>query len=362
MKKSDRIPVLVTGVGGGGHGAQILKALRLAQTNYEIVGTDISPNSTGLKLVDHAYLVPPANDDSYIGSLLELCRRHDVVAAFHGSEPELRVLSRNRECFSTENILLPINPARTIELCMDKLKTSQFLLEAGFPVPRFALLQTRADIESFDCFPVVIKPHIGGGGSSNVYIAQNPQQLAAITDYLSVYTDSFYAQEYVGTPDTEFTVGVLCDFDDGEVINSIAVHRNVRSALSSLVRVKNVSGRAELGTELIISSGISQGAIGKFPEVTETCEKIAREIGARGAVNIQCRSVDSQVFTFEINPRFSGTTSLRAMVGYNEPDILIRKHLFGEVPQRGFAFSSGHIARGLSETLIDNSISPKPVL
>ena len=77
-------------------------------------------------------------------------------------------------------------------------------------------------------------------------------------------------------------------------------------------------------------------------------------LGCRGAVNIQCRMVESKVYVFEINPRFSGTTSLRAMVGYNEPDILIRKHLLGENIKSNFTYKSGVIMRGLEEKFINN--------
>jgi carbamoyl-phosphate synthase large subunit len=52
---------------------------------------------------------------------------------------------------------------------------------------------------------------------------------------------------------------------------------------------------------------------------------------------------------FEINPRFSGTTSLRAMKGYNEPDCLLRKHLFGEEIKVRFDYGSGLILRSLCE-------------
>jgi carbamoyl-phosphate synthase large subunit len=50
----------------------------------------------------------------------------------------------------------------------------------------------------------------------------------------------------------------------------------------------------------------------------------------RGPANIQCRLVGDEVKVFEVHPRFSGTTSIRAMVGFNEPDILIRNYLFNE--------------------------------
>jgi len=55
-------------------------------------------------------------------------------------------------------------------------------------------------------------------------------------------------------------------------------------------------------------------------------------------VNVQCRLVDGEVVVFEINPRFSGTTSLRAMVGYNEPDVLFRHHVLGEPIEPHFPY------------------------
>ena len=99
----------------------------------------------------------------------------------------------------------------------------------------------------------------------------------------------------------------------------------------------------------MISSGISRGDIGRFPEVTAQCKEIAKAIGARGPINIQCRLVDGVVKVFEINPRFSGTTSLRAMVGYNEPDILLRRHVYGLDVEPDFEFEEATIIRSLIE-------------
>jgi carbamoyl-phosphate synthase large subunit len=55
---------------------------------------------------------------------------------------------------------------------------------------------------------------------------------------------------------------------------------------------------------------------------------------------------------FEINPRFSGTTSIRAMMGYNEPDLLLRRHLRGEALTPRFPYRSGMVLRSLGETLV----------
>jgi carbamoyl-phosphate synthase large subunit len=55
--------------------------------------------------------------------------------------------------------------------------------------------------------------------------------------------------------------------------------------------------------------------------------KFVRLLGVRSTLNMQCRIHRDKVYIFEINPRFSGTTNLRALVGFNEPEYLINEHL-----------------------------------
>jgi len=349
-----KIPVLVTGIGGGGHGEQILKALRMADTPYLIVGGDMNPFSKGLAEVDIPYILPPANDPRYVDALLALCSKHDIKAMFHGSEPELKVMSANRERIRGAGVFLPINPAPVIDLCMDKAKTSQWLMERGFAVPRTVVINELADLEQVDFFPAVLKPSVGSGGSANIFLAQDRKELTFLGTSLLENIGSYIVQEYVGDTDSEFTVGVLFDMD-GNLLNSIAVRRMILSGLSNRVRVRNRSGDADLGAILAISSGVSQGDVGPFPEVTGVCEEIATALKCQGAVNIQCRYARGKVYVFEINPRFSGTTSLRAMVGYNEPDALIRKHVLGETVEPRFPYRSGRVVRGLAEVLLPDS-------
>jgi len=351
----DAIPVMVTGVGGGGHGEQILKALRLANTPYEIVGTDMSPFSSGLVLADHAYIVPPASDPQYLEIMVGLCRKHSIKALFHGSEPELKALSSNRERFSELGVFLPINPRKVLDICMDKAKTCEFLEKNGFLYPEFRRVRTVEDAISFEHLPAVLKPSVGGGGSANVFLVQDKEMMRVCAAQVLKIHEECIVQSYVGRVDEEYTVGVLHDME-GNFINSIAVRRHILSTLSNRIKIKNWSGRRELGETLAISNGVSQGEIGRFPEVTEYCEKIAAALGAKAAINIQCRLVSGQVYVFEINPRFSGTTSLRAMVGYNEPDILIRKHILGDDIPAYFPYRSGRIVRSLTETFIRDSI------
>jgi carbamoyl-phosphate synthase large subunit len=318
----------------------------------------MSPYAAGLQKVDKAYLLPAASDPAYLDAVLAVCRAEGVRVLFHGSEPELKVFSRERDRIRAAGLFLPINPADVIDRCMDKVKTSEFLAAHGFPVPPFRKVRTAADAAAFPHLPAILKPSVGGGGSAHVYLVQEAGELEVVARQLLTVYPEFIIQQYVGTPDDEYTVGVLSDMD-GHLIQSIAVRRYILSSLGNRIKVANRSGNARLGPVLAVSSGVSQGVIGRFPEVTGPCEQIAGALGARGPLNIQCRFADGKVQVMEINPRFSGTTSLRAMVGFNEPDVLIRKHVLGEAVEPRFAYREGVIMRGLEETFISDPDFPK---
>jgi carbamoyl-phosphate synthase large subunit len=352
------VRAMLTGVGGGGHGEQILKALRLGEVPYYVVGSDMSRFSSGLAAVDLPCLMPPASHPEYTETLLELCRAQEVEVLFHGSEPELKAISAGRQLFEDAGILVPINPPGVIETCLDKVRTMESLTAAGFAVPDYRAVRSLEDAEAFEHLPAVLKPSVGGGGSANLFLVQDRDELLACARQLLNIYPEFIAQAYIGTPDDEYTVGVLTDLD-GNLINSIAILRSILSALSNRIKVPNRTSRDDLGPVLAISSGVSQGRIGRFPEVTSQCERIALALGSRGPLNIQCRLVDGVVHPFEINPRFSGTTSLRAMVGYNEPDVLVRRHLLGETIEPHFSYGEGVIVRSLAESLIADADFPQ---
>lgn len=340
--------VLVTGVGGGGVGEQVVKALSLAKTDYVVHGTDISDESLGFESVDRAHVVPRAAEPTYMDRILALCVSESIDVLIPGSEAELITIGRERSRIEEIGVFLPVNPASVLDICMDKFKTNDWLARHGYSVPRTWQIESIADLSGVDAAPAVLKPGVGGGGSANVLLAQSLDEAHALGRYLLDTIGSFVVQEYVGTIDSEFTVGVLLDMD-GHLVDSIALKRDLGTGLSSRIRVRNRSTRHDLGESLVVSSGVSQGHVDRYPAVTEECERIAVELGARGAVNLQCRLWNGRPYIFEINPRFSGTTSIRAMVGFNEPDWLIRRHVLGESLSGRLDYRSGTVLRGLHE-------------
>lgn len=346
-----QVKILITGIGGASIGEQVLKALKLANNNYTIIGTDITELCKNRYDVDFFYQVPLAKDPSYLNTLFEIAIKHNITGIIPGSEVELKLISHNRAAFLDKNIIPFINPQSVIDICLDKFKTATFLKENGFKVPQTILITNKQDYQFINFFPVVLKPSLGGSGSVNTMIAQNKRELDLFGEYmLNIYSE-FIIQEYIGTPEEEYTVGVLCSMS-GNLINSIVIKRDILSGLSNRIKIKNSTPNKLLGPVLAISSGISQGEVVLNELVSKSCEKLALLLGAASAINIQCRVYQGEVYIFEVNPRFSGTTSLRAMVGYNEPDILIRKEILNEEVNPFFPYMLGNIVRGLTETYI----------
>jgi carbamoyl-phosphate synthase large subunit len=348
--------VLITAVGGGGVGEQLIKALRLAPRPYCIVGSDIHHRSLGLADVDVPVMLPRGNAPDYIDAVLDVCKRLGVRAIFPGSEVELIALSKARSKITAAGVRLFVNTERVLEIGLDKAATGTFLSENGFEAPRAKEISSLADLPEIPFLPVVLKPSVGGGGSVNTFIAQTREELQLFGAFLLSVYPSFLAQEYVGTADAEYTVGVLTSYD-GQLIHSIALRRTILATFNNRLWVPNKSGNASLGKTLVISNGVSQGDVGTFRQVTEPCERIAKAIGSRGPINIQCRLENGSVKVFEINPRFSGTASIRAMMGFNEADLLFRREGEGEEIPRRFTYREGHVVRGLRECVIDPALA-----
>ena len=350
---NEKIAALVTGVGGGGYGHEIVKALRLS--DYWILGVDKSSASLGLFDVDEAYVIPPATDPDYLKILLDICHRKEIKVLFPGSEPELKVISRERQQFLAAGIFLPINLSHVIEMCLDKWATMKFLAGRGFLTPRTQLVQSEEEIPVDFPLPAVVKPVIGGGGSNNTFLLQENDEMIFACHFLLRQGKGALLQEYVGTPTDEYTVGVLTNLD-GELMGSIALRRHILGGLSNRVQVANRTSRKELSPVLAISSGLSQGTIADFPEVRRACESMAEALQSQGPLNIQCRYVNGKVYPFEINPRFSGTTYIRALMGFNEPDLLTRHHLLGAPISKPLAYRFGQVVRGLKEQVVGGKV------
>lgn len=314
------LSVLVTGVGGRSVGHQILHAILLSGGKYRIVATDAEPYSFGLYQTESRYIVPKATAPDYGDAIARLIEREQIKIVLPGTEAEVLALARNAEMLKKLGCILVASDLPVIERCADKDTLYRWLAANGFGVPRSVPGDDWRDLVATVGFPVVAKPSQGSGGSRNVAILASPEEIERYFADTGQNPKTVVIQEYVGTTETEFTVGVLIS-NTGAVIDSIVIQRNLIGLTQGVTRTID-------GQKYGLSTGYSQGYVVRDEKLQKFCEDLAIRIGARGPLNIQCRRAGDEIKVLEVHPRFSGTTSIRAEVGFNEPDILIQNFLF----------------------------------
>ena len=324
LQVDDKINVLVTGVGGGSVGHQILHALLLQEDKYQITAVDADRYSFGLYQVTDRCVVPLASDEQYMPAIIALVRDRKIQVVLAGTEAEMQVLGAQRAALQDEGCLLIGNPQGVIDLCGNKYKLAEWLSENGFITPDTVQGGDWRSLVSRKGFPIVGKPCSNSSGSRNVVILNSDEE---VERYLAGFNSAeIIFQEYCGCADEEYTVGVCLD-GDSRVIDTLVLQRRLSGITLGAKRVIGEQSYA-------LSTGYSQGFVVENEVVQGACERLVKALGMQGPANIQCRVAEGKVFVFEVHPRFSGTTSLRADVGFNEPDILLRTFLKGERVER----------------------------
>ncbi len=88
-------------------------------------------------------------------------------------------------------------------------------------------------------------------------------------------------------------------------------------------------------------------------DVVAASEAIATRLKARGSLNVQLRIHDGAAVCLEINARFSGTTGMRARLGFNDVEFTLRHYLFNEPAHELPVIDAGIAARYFDELYPD---------
>jgi carbamoyl-phosphate synthase large subunit len=337
----ERPRVLVAGVGGASLGTEVLKALRLAD-RYTAFACDISPLAFGHYVdgVEQSFVV---DADDYVASVLDVCRRHEIAVIVAGAEGATIELNAGAEAISSAGVTVAGNAPEVIRVCGDKARLFEHLRELGVvDLPWTASAASLDDLRALGDLPdaCVVKPARRSGGSSLVFLGTSPAEVETYVRLLTSLGHTAVIQEYVSLDEGEFTIGVL-SLPDGTVAGSIALQRLFHTKLSVLMR----------SSAGVISSGYSQGLIADFPELQTQAEQLAEALGSRGPLNVQARIRDGTLIPFEINPRFSASTYLRSLAGFNEVDAFLRHILFGDELEFS-ALRPGYYLRSLDEVYV----------
>ena len=321
------LTVLVLGVGGN-VSQGILKALALSPLSCRVIGACVSSFAAGLYTADRAYVSPRADDPRFLEWLVATCRKEGVHAILSGVEPVLTVLALHASKIQQESGAICItSPPTCLSIGDDKLATCQWLESHGLNFPRYAASEDRSAVAHLlqTCgFPLFAKPRTGKSAQGLVEI-HSPAELAYATSL-----PGYVIQEYLGGPNSEYTAGCFSD-RDGRVRGAIVMRRDL---------LQGTTYRAETGD---------------FPSVRAEAIRIATALRPMGPSNIQLRvSSDGRPVCFEINVRFSGTTPMRARLGFNDVDAALRHFVLGEDASDLPLITRGVALRYWNEMYIDS--------
>jgi carbamoyl-phosphate synthase large subunit len=319
--------VLITGIGGN-VGQGVLKALRAGRESYHIVGIDMEPLSAGFSLVDSYYQTPRTGDATFQKTFEDIVRNEAIEAVYVCSPTELEFFASHKDEFESKlAVSIFVNPLPVVRIVSDKLTTVEFLRDNGFCFPETVAATDDNGIEELIAkhgLPVIAKPR-EGFSSRNVFLVDSREKIRAA----ATLVPDLIVQRYLPDDRAEYTAATLSGVDQ-KVRATIIFRRDL---------IQGTTYR----TELIEDSDLEREVV-----------RITEALGAVGPCNLQFRVVDGSLYVFEINPRFSGTSGVRYLYGFNDCEMAFELlHLKKEVTQP--ALNKAVVLRYWNEICIPNA-------
>jgi carbamoyl-phosphate synthase large subunit len=287
------VRVLVTGAGAL-LGQGIIRSLKISKLNPHIIAVDPSPLSAGLYWADKSYLVPLAKEPDYLNRLRELIASESPDVVIPGTDVELAILAGARDSLEKDfKTRVLVSSSSVISIADDKWLTAQFFKDRGFGYVPSCLPGDEGELIKDFGFPLIIKPRIGAR-SVGFAVVNSRKEL----DQAIARDSGLVIQKKVGGPDEEYTAGTLVF--GGVCHASIVMRRDLRDG------------------------NTYRAYVDRYPKLNAMVRKAAVALNAHGPANFQFMVEDGELKIFEINARFSGTTPLRTIVGFNEVEMAVR--------------------------------------
>lgn len=325
MKK---IRIGITGTGSL-IGQAIIKSVRAASSlsgRVSMTGFDYFANTVGSHWVQSHFLLPDllkrsVSTGQWLSSLMEAIEKDGIEVLFPGVDFELKPLAINRELIREKTgCEVMVSSPKVIRIADDKYLTYKFLKANSLARPKTFLPDETGSREII--FPCILKPRIGAR-ARDVFIIKDRKdlrrKLAQVNNPL--------IQELVGTPEAEYTCGAICL--EGDPMQLITLRRTLKDGNTDTVWLSKDNPAV----------------------VHDYVRRVAAALKPYGACNFQLRlGSDGQPRLFEINARHSGTTYMRALLGFNEVEYLLRRHM--GMPPPAFDLRDGCVKRYSEEMIV----------
>ena len=213
--------ILCTGAGGPA-GINFVESLRAVSEKIYLVGTEASEYYLHTMSTDTKYLVPKANEPSYIDRLNEIIRREKIDFLHAQPDVEVEVVSEGREKLEALTFL-PSKQA--VRACQDKLASANVWKSKDIPVAKTIVIKQESDIDRAFAelgSPIWIRATRGAGGRGSTPASNRETAVSWINYWRARNVDwEFIAQEML--PGRNIAFHSL--WHNGELVTSMARER-----------------------------------------------------------------------------------------------------------------------------------------
>jgi len=272
----------------------VIQSLKIAPERIRIIGADMNPLAPGFRISDESEIVPPCTSSTFIGSMLDVCKKFKIDVVIPTVDEEISVFSTNLEYFRSRNISVPIPDERTVALSRDKYLNSQFA-NTGVLSPKTVLLGADTNLENvipFVGLPCVLKRRFGRGGRGFAIID-------SIND-LTYWISKSHGQQQI-----------LQEKIDGDLLLVQAIAQGGKT-LASIVHKRLETKTEGSGTAISAVTIQNNAAI-------ERLNILLRKLRWTGAIGVEflLSILDHELYMIDVNPRICGQSHLSTLAGMN---------------------------------------------
>lgn len=290
--------ILITGASGDA--AQgVIRSLRRADKEYTITSTCIYPDNVGFFMSDHSFVVPNVSSrSSYVSCLIDIMLNNKIDVLIPCIDSEIELISNHRLLIEekTQSKVL-IGAPSSVLICSDKLKMFDFLRQQHLPTPECITEYPKLQELLYTGADCVCKPRCGGGSSGQLLINQNSPNIPSYLDPNYIYQEKLPFER-------EITSVVMKE--SNSVFHYAAFERKLRDGRTIYARTTEVN------------------------PIHHHLSTLANNLDIP-YFNVQFGVIDQTYYIFDINPRFSGSTSLFSLI-FNGPHLLCQQIKQGTMP------------------------------
>ncbi len=306
-------------------GQNILDSLHSNRKKLRIIATNSALDAANNYRCDRTYLVPLAADEKeYIANLVNIIEREKPDLIIPGRDDDIIILAKLKEQMLAfkENFLT--GSKEFAYIMDDKVKSFQFAEKYDLPFAptvsssaQNTKAETQKLIEKFG-FPVIAKPS-KGNGSRGIWVVTNQDQLDKVINEPNYAIQPLFGQKDIEL-DTTFGIPFIWEIPEKSL-----------HAVQVLITKEGEVGPSLGFTSEMVGGKCERMDLNEDPELLEIANKFAgyaAKEGWRGTFNIQFKKDPKYGFqAIEMNGRFSGGTSARYYLGFDEVTWVLKDWL-----------------------------------